>query len=123
MEHFQAQLSTNETAQSALSLEDIRLKMRPCLNGFKGEDLEREKIEQSFDALMQHPEIHKILVTDATCGSEVGAKIRVQFFPLGGSTELNGKITKGISQLGKSIGFDQWGIAADCVDEYRYYWQ
>lgn len=122
-ERIHVQLTKDETEPPILGLEDIRLKMGPCMDGFNGTAREMRLYRQSFRALWKYPELHHILIKEGTSGSEVGGKFAVQFFPPAGSAELNGKKTRGISQAGKSLGFNQSNISVECLNDQRYLWR
>jgi len=118
-----AQLTKDEAKAPLMGLEDVRLKMGPCIDRFEGTEREMDLYQQSFRAHWKYPELHDIVVKDGTSSSELGGNVSLTFFPPSGSAGVSWKKAKGITQPGKSLGFDLKQVSVECLTDQRYLWR
>jgi hypothetical protein len=118
-----AQLTKDEAKAPLMGLEDVRLKMGPCIDGFEGTEREMDLYQQSFRAHWKYPELHHIVVKDGTSSSQVGGNVSLAFFPPSGSAGVSWTKAKGISLPGKSLGFDLKQVSVECLTDQRYLWR
>lgn len=86
-ERFEARIaSLDQTTQTDLRMQELRITMQPSMDGFQGAEQELERYQRSFDAISQMPTLTNIAMKESSLCRERGFSLRFGY-PQGVSVE------------------------------------